>query len=321
VSKPALPLLLAAITTVLACGGSAGTTAAPPAGAGIQLSTPSALSRSDLTGLAAAFPDQPFAGGQVVPFVARWASDSTFVFVRFDRLTAAAASGVAYLGVGEKGTFCSEGQPDRSAGGFPVFHRAVSPSWAAGIGGRAGDQGYWLSYLAVDRLRSAGREVGPGIDYAMPGTRPPSCGSARPATFVPPGAGKMTPDAIARMFSVFTENPLQGGQVPPRMYRALNDQVLGFVQFDHNSAAQATELRYVGIAVRSKFCASTQPTRDFTHFHDLVAPAYAQGHGGSPGTIGFWGIWVAAVSFESQGRQVQPGVDREFSPTPPPSNC
>jgi hypothetical protein len=144
---------------------------------------------------------------------------------------------------------------------------------------------------------------------------------ARPTTFTPPGAGKMTPDGIARIFSVFPENPLQGGQVPPRMYRALNDQVLAFVQFDRNSAAQATELRYVGIFVRSKFCASTQPTRDFTHFHDLVAPAYAQGHGGAPGTIGFWGTWVAAESFESQGREVLPGVDREFSPTPPPSTC
>jgi len=312
---------MAAMATILACGGSASPPVARPDSANIALSTPSSLSRADLTGLAAAFPDAPFTGGQVAPFVARWASDATFVFVQFDRPKAADASGVAYLGVGEKGTFCSESQPDSAAGGFPVFHRADAPTWSAGVGGRAGENGYWLSYLAVDRLRAGGRSVGPGIDYGMSGPRPPSCGSARPATFETPGAGKMTPEAIGRIFSVFTENPLQGGQVPPRMYRTLNHQVLAFVQFDHNAADKATELRYIGIAEKSKFCASTQPTRDFTHFHDLIAPAYAQGHGGAPGTIGFWGTWVAAESFESQGRQVSPGVDREFSPTPPPSSC
>jgi len=256
-----------------------------------------------------------------VPFVARWASDSTFVFVQFDRPRAADSSGVAYLGVGVKGTFCSESEPDSAGGSFPVFHRAVFPAWPAGFGGRAGDEGYWLSYLAVDRLRVGGRPVGLGIDYGMSGPRPPSCGSARPATFGPPGAGRMSPDAIGRLFAVFDENPLPRGQVPPRRYLALNDRVLAFVQFDRSSAVSATELRYIGIAERSRFCASTQPTRDFTHFHDLVAPTYAQGHGGAPGTIGFWGMWVAAEPFESQGRQVEPGVDREFAPTPPPGSC
>jgi hypothetical protein len=61
------------------------------------------------------------------------------------------------------------------------------------------------------------------------------------------------------------------------MYRTLNDQVLAFVQFDHNAADKATELRYIGIAEKSKFCASTQPTRDFTHFHDLIAPGLRAG--------------------------------------------
>src|SRR5215831_16452407 len=139
-SRRALPLLTAAMATVLACGGTASPPPAttPAASASIQLSAPSALGKADLAGLAAAFPDAPFTGGQAAPFVARWASDSTFVFVQFDRPTAAAASGVAYLGVGEKGTFCSESQPDSAAGGFPVFHRAAAPTWPAGLGGGAG---------------------------------------------------------------------------------------------------------------------------------------------------------------------------------------
>jgi len=137
----------------------------------------------------------------------------------------------------------------------------------------------------------------------------------------PVTATALTPSAVSALFSVFPENPLQGGQVPPRTYRTLNDQVLGFLQFDHNSATAAKELRYFGIFKKSIYCQSTQPTRDFTHFHDLVAPSYAQGHGGAPKTDGFWGTWIAAEPFESQGRHVSPGVDREFSPTPPPSSC
>src|SRR5215831_4842088 len=142
-----LLLLTATAAMVLACGGSASKPLVNPDSATIKLSTPSSLSKTDLTGLAAAFPDVPFRGGQVAPFVARWTSDATFVFVQFDRPRVAEASGVAYLGVGEKGTFCSESQPDRVAGSFPVFHRAAASTWWAGFGGNAGVEGYWLSFL------------------------------------------------------------------------------------------------------------------------------------------------------------------------------
>jgi len=179
--RPALPLVMAAMATVLACGGSAVPPTPTPDRASIELSTPSALTRSDLTALAGAFPDAPFAGGQAVPFVAKWASDTTFVFVQFDRPRAADASGVAYLGVGEKGTFCSESQPDRGAGSFPVFHRAVSAGWPAGFGGRAGDDGYWLSYLAVDRLRARAARSPSGSTTPCPAPgRPRAARPGRP---------------------------------------------------------------------------------------------------------------------------------------------
>jgi len=158
-----------------------------------------------------------------------------------------------------------------------------------------------------------------GIDYKMPGKPAPACGSAPAAPA--PAAPVLTSSAIAQLFSVFPENPLQGGQVAPRAYRTLNDQVLAFLQFDKNSAAHAKELRYFGIFKKSVYCRSTQPSADFTHFHDLVAPTYAQGHGGPPSTVGFWGTWIAAEPFESQGRQIAPGVDRKFSPTPAPTSC
>ncbi len=313
-------IVAAGATILTACGGapaSSAPTASPPPM--IKLTAASALSKTDLSAMAAAFADTPFTGGQAAPFVAKMATNSTFVFVQFDRPNVSDATGVAYLGVGVSGTFCSQSQPDQSGGSFPVFHQASASNWGSGLGGKAGAAGYWLSYVAADNLTVGGRSVPIGVDYKVPGSPAPTCGSAAPVPTT--AATALTPSTIAALFSVFPENPLQGGQVPPRTYRTLNDQVLGFLQFDHNSATQAKELRYFGIFKKSIFCQSTQPTRDFTHFHDLVAPTYAKGHGGAPNTVGFWGVWIAAEPFESQGRQVSPGVDRLFSPTPAPSSC
>jgi hypothetical protein len=126
--------------------------------------------------------------------------------------------------------------------------------------------------------------------------------------------------AIAAMFSV---NPLTGGQVPPRLYKWVNDDVSIFVQLDRPNPAEAKTVRYVGVSVKGTFCAETQPggaKGPFTHFHRLDAPVYAQGHGGPPGTQGYWLMWVATDEFESfDRRQIKPGVDYGFSPTPAPS--
>ncbi len=120
---------------------------------------------------------------------------------------------------------------------------------------------------------------------------------------------------------LFTDQPLTGGQVAPRSFKQVNDQVLAFVQFDKPKPQDASSLMYIGLWKKSTDCKATQPSPDFTHFHRTAAPAYGQGHAGLPGIEGFWGIWVADTAFESPGRQVSPGVDRQFSPTPPPSSC
>jgi len=316
--------LVAALAAALcACGGvgQSGGTVSPSPPATIRTTVTSTLTGADVDALTAAFPDGPFAGGQKAPLVARWVTDSSFVFLQFDSPTAAGAKALAYIGVGVKGRFCSETRPD-SGGSFTRFQRYQATDWTRGAGGKAGDQGYWLSFVALDRLNVAGRAVPLGVDYRYPGTQPPTCGSVSSApTFSPPGAGKPQPEAIAKLFSVFTDQPLQGGQVAPRIFKSVSAQALVFLQFDKNSSTEARDLRYIGFWTRSTFCGSTQPSPDFTHFHRLVAPSYALGHGGPPGTPGFWGTWVAAEPFESQGRTITPGVDRDFSPTPPPSSC
>jgi len=317
-------LVTAALAVALsACGGvgqSAGT-GSPSPPATIRTTVASTLTVADIGALREAFSDTPFSGGQKAPLVARWVTDSSFVFLQFDSPTLAAAKALAYIGLGVKGTFCSETRPD-PGGSFTRFQRYQVPDWSRGAGGKAGDQGYWLSFVAVDKLNVAGSSVPLGVDYQYPSPKPPFCGSSSaPPTFSPPGAGKPAPEAIAKLFSVFNDQPLQGGQVAPRIFKSISNQALVFLQFDKNSSTEARELRYIGLWTKSTFCSSTQPSRDFSHFHRLVATSYALGHGGPPGTVGFWGSWVAAEQFESQGRTVTPGVDREFSPTPPPSSC
>jgi hypothetical protein len=135
--------------------------------------------------------------------------------------------------------------------------------------------------------------------------------SSRPASHIP------------TLFSLFQVNPFLGGQVPPRQYRWANQDVTMFVQFDRSQPADARALLYVGISVKGTFCAETQPrgaNGGFTHFHRLNSPTYAAGHGGSPGTEGYWLMWVAVDNFETfDRRKVSPGVDYGFQPTPPPT--
>ena len=317
------PLLAALAVALAACGGVGQSVASPsPNPQTISLTATSSLTAADIASLTSVFNDQPFSGGQKAPLFSKWVADDSFFFLQFDKLAATAATAVAYLGVGVRGTFCAETRPDKAAGSFTRFQRYQAPDWARGAGGKAGDQGYWLSFVAVDKLSVAGRTVPLGIDYAYPATTPPPCGSTSGTpTFSPAGAGKLTSDSIAKVFSIFNEQPLQGGQVPPRTFKTLNVKVLAFVQFDKNAARDATSLHYFGIWEKSTYCQSTQPSADFTHFHRLVAPSYALGHAGPPGSDGFWGTWIAAEEFQSQGRDITPGVDRQFSPTPPPTSC
>jgi hypothetical protein len=129
---------------------------------------------------------------------------------------------------------------------------------------------------------------------------------------------------IASFATLFSETPFDGGQVPPRLYKWVNDDVSIFVQLDRSNPAEATAVRYIGIGVKGTFCAEAQPggaSGGFTHYHRVTAPVYAQGHGGQPGeSRGYWLLWVATDAFESfDRRKVAPGVDYQFSPTPPPA--
>lgn len=128
----------------------------------------------------------------------------------------------------------------------------------------------------------------------------------------------LTKQELTALASQFDDEPFSGGQKAPRISKWVNNNTFIFLQFDKSNATAATAVRYVGIGVNGKFCKSSQPNPDFTHFHRPNVANYGEGHGGNPGDDGFWLMWVAVDEFDSGGRNIVPGVDEKFSPTPPP---
>jgi hypothetical protein len=321
-------VMAGALLTVAACGGGDEDAQQPPAETPETTTAPAAepqgtpLSTADIQTLAAQFTDNPLTGGQSAPRLYRWVNDNVAIFVQFDESDLAAATELRYIGVSVKGVFCAENQPGGEDGGFPHFHRLDAADYSEGHGGPAGTPGYWLSWVAVDAFTAEdGREIEPGVDYEFsPTPPPPSCGADAPEpNFEAPDAGALSSDEIVGLAGLFADQPLTGGQTAPRLYKWVNEDVSLFVQLDDPDPAKATAMPYVGISVKGEFCQAAQPSTDFPHFHRTDAADYAEGHGQAPGDRGYWLLWLATDSFQSRdGRDVTPGVDREFSPTPPP---
>jgi plastocyanin len=276
------------------------------------------LTPEELQAMAAQFTDEVLTGGQVAPRISRWVNENVFIFLQLDNPDPAQATAIRYVGIGVKGVFCAETQPDRS---FTHFHKYDAPEYAAGHGSQPGDQGYWLTWVATETFDTRdGRHVTPGVDYEFSPTPPPACGANIPeVAFDPPGADNLTAAEIGELMALFNDGILTGGQTPPRSHKWVNKDVTVFLQFDSPDPAAATALRDIGITVPGTFCTSSQPSEDYPHFHQTHAPAYGEGHGSAPEQVGYWLLWVATDTYETRdGRQVTPGVDRQFSPTPPP---
>jgi plastocyanin len=311
-------LLTAAALAVLACAPGAGVAAQATPTPTPEPPTGVFLTPDEVAAFAAEFDDNPLVGGQVAPRLSKWVTDDIFLFLQFDNPNPAEATALRYIGIGVKGVFCAEDQPDRS---FTHFHRYDAPEYGEGHGGDPGAQGYWLTWAAVDTFEARdGRKIAPGIDYDFSPTPPPSCGADVPEPdFTPVGAHRLNPEEVTQFAALFSDPTLTGGQTPPRLGKWVNEQNFIFVQLDNPE--EPTAVRYFGVGSVGAFCAEAQPATDFTHYHRFHAAEYREGHAGEPGEEdGFWLLWIAADSFEARDRRkIAPGVDREFSPTPPPA--
>lgn len=182
-----------------------------------------------------------------------------------------------------------------------------------------------IRHLAVVLVLAAGALTACGDDdpeERAPRAEAPGTTAAPPPPTVP--AGEQLPAAELQELAVlFDDAPYSGGQTAPRLSKWITPSTQVFVEFDRFPPDQATEVTYVGVAVKGVFCAEAQPDRDggsFTHLHRPDAPEYQQGHGGDPGVQGYWLSWMAVDSFQARdGRLIVPGIDYQFSPTPPPA--
>lgn len=158
---------------------------------------------------------------------------------------------------------------------------------------------------------------------APPPPAPPAAGpTAAPAVnrMAAPTGAPLKPEAIKALAALFNQALFTGGQVAPRSYKAVNDDVSIFLQFNPSNPADATTVRSAGIGLKGVFCAEAHPDKAFSHLHASRPEArYADGHGGPPGEKGYWLMWTTLEPYERQGKQVAPGVDYECCPTPPPS--
>lgn len=132
-------------------------------------------------------------------------------------------------------------------------------------------------------------------------------GSIAEASAFPSGSN-LTLGEISQLFELFDDQPLEGGQVPPRISKWVNNDTFIFLQFDKSVAENATFLRYVGIGVKGVFCAESQPDAvngSFTHFHQWNGSEYRHAHGSQPGDQGYWLTWAAVDNFVSfDGKEV-----------------
>lgn len=279
------------------------------------------LTKTDISRLFEIFDDQPLSGGQVPPRISKWVDNDTFIFLQFDRSDPHNATSLRYVGIGVKGVFCAESQPDAVNGSFTHFHQWNGSEYRHAHGSQPGDQGYWMTWVAVDEFKSFdGRQVKPGVDYDFSLTPPPSCGDNVPvAQFNVSGPDNISKEDLLELASFFDDQPFQGGQTSPRVAKWANNDTFIFLQFDKPDPTNATAINYVGIGTRGIFCEQSQPSIDFTHFHKWNATEYRHGHGTHTNDEGYWLLWVTTNEFDVQNRHVTPGVDRAFSPTPPPS--
>lgn len=281
------------------------------------------ITEEEVTELKALFDDEAYIGGQEAPRLVKWITPDSYLFVQFDAFDPAEGNVPLFLGLGVKGVFCSEAQPDGAEGSFTHFHQPSAPDYGDGHGGAPGTEGYWLSFIALAEFDAQGRNVVPGIDYELAPTPPPDCGDQVPeANFSAPGEQALSADDLAAFVSFFDDPILDGGQVAPRFYKSINEDVSIFIQLDAFDPAEATTIRYVGLSQRGVFCDAARPSPDFTHYHRHDAAEYADGHGGPPGeSEGYWLAFVATHDFEllfpgqdpSQARDVAAGIDREFA--------
>lgn len=288
------------------------------------------------------FDDQPFNDAQfeidgeersyTPRHVWKFVSDESLIGLHVDEPNPEEATELDYVTIGRKGLFSEESQPGPE---FTHFHKVEADSWEGGHGGEEGDEGYWLTHLATREIQYPfhGDPIGPRVDYEFMPTPPPDGSEGHSTEFESPSGdeGSLSADDRDALIEAFDHQPfsddqleIDGQYTPRHIWFEANDDVVVFLHFDEPNPAEANELDYFGIGVRSQFTAADIPaaqTDDFSHFHKVEADSWEGGHGGQDvEDEGYWLVHhsVREVQYPFHDEPIDIGIDREFMPTPAP---
>lgn len=310
----------------------------------------SSLTNEEIQDLVAAFDDDPMNANQrevegemkeyTPRHVWKWVTDETLIGLHFDDPNPEETEALDYIVVGKKGLFTEESQP---APEFSHFHQHTADSWEAGHGGETGDEGYWLTHIAVDDIEYPfhGEQISPRVDYDFFPTPPEEGSEGHSTDFDSPDGndGSITNEEAQELVSLFDDQVTSEGQfdspsgehTPRHVWKWVNEDVAMFLHWNEPEPDEATELDYFGIGVHSQFREGDRPvdTRgrddidgldpDFSHFHKWEADSWEAGHGAqSEDQYGLWLVHhnVREVEYPFHEEPVDVGVDREFFPTP-----
>lgn len=212
-----------------------------------------------------------------------------------------------YVGLAKRGRFFAEERPSNPA--YTHFHKLFAESPAAGHGGEAGDDGYWLTHVAVQDLDRPWGQVEPGVDFNFMPTEPPAQFDNTVEEFG---------EASATEWKWSNEWPLNP-PLPDHLWVDIGGGRALFLHYDRPVDESGAQLIYVGDAIRGRFVAEDQPeTPGFVHFHQFKAESAEAGHGGAPGAEGYWLRHIAVREMEMPWGEIEPGVDFNFMITPAP---
>jgi len=300
---------------------------------------------SDIEQLVEIFDDQPMNDAQheiegenreyTPRHVWKFVAEDSLIGLHFDEPNPEEASELDYITIGKKGLFTEESRPGPE---YTHFHQHTADSWEGGHGGEEGDEGYWLSHIAVRDVNYPfhDEEISPRVDYDFMVTTPPAGSDGHSTEFESPGGdeGSLSAEDRNALLEVFDDAPHNDAQhevsgeerdyTPRHVWFEANDDVHVFLHFDEPNPEEANELDYFGIAVDAQFTVNDVPadqTEEFTHFHLSEADSWEAGHGG--GDTSDEGAWlvhhsVREIEYPFHEEPIDVGVDREFMPTPAP---
>ncbi|MBW3582665.1 MAG: hypothetical protein KY455_06155 [Euryarchaeota archaeon] len=127
----------------------------------------------------------------------------------------------------------------------------------------------------------------------------------------------------ASLQALYDDQPLSDSQSPwpAHLLKWVSEDTFIGTHWNDDDPAQATELNWIVVGKKGVFCSEDRPgpESEWRHFHSYDAPGYPEGHGGEPGTEGYWLLHIAVRDFEAEWGAVSPGVDTKFMHTPAPS--